>query len=777
MPTDPFIREAAAAAGTKLSRPEILVANPITPDTPVRRHSAPLGGGIRHATERRPAHLAKNNKIETPVIAVIDERALRESDRKLSDLGNRSSRTLADKLANAGTDGGKLMSQNLERSFKISPAPFNRLTADASRAGVTAGDNLRQGIQRGMAQAISSQTASFGAFGNAADSALNGIIGKGRVAGLAVAGVGVAAVAAAKQIYDLGNEWDNVIDGSAGKTGKLGSELESLTNSTKRVASTTATPIADLANIVAAVSQATKHTGTDLDSLSANVANFQRVTGQGVDVRQLGKLYQLFDVRDVDTQTAALDRLAQASWATGAPVNSLIDATQRAGRAARQMGLDLGATAGLIVTLEQAGLDFSKVETGLAVSLKNFANAGREPAEALRETITQIKALSDAGRDSQAIALSSQTFGKGYLDLFNAIKDGRLDVDGLNESLKGNGNTIQDLANETADFSEQWQIFTNKLKSTFEPVASNFFTFLNTQMTGALDGVTGIAKGFEGLGFAWGQLTDFIAGNPLQPQAITGATVLGPDGKLMPVAGPAPGANPFAGQGAGPGAGQGTTLDQYLGLAPPPNTPPLPLPGIRPNPWGTVGGQTYKQWYQNDDSTTGGGSSTQTGPQVPYPTTDPTSLIQPGQPVTSAAYGAAQSVIEAGHKVAQENAELQALIASTTATAEQVQKARNEVVEAEQAEGPRISAGTATASRPRSAPRPWFPAAGSGRWLPPRRPKTAVRWSKTSGALRARPRPRWSVPRPAMRSGSTEMPTRSSVGQGYLSIRRARRSR
>lgn len=81
-----------------------------------------------------------------------------------------------------------------------------------------------------------------------------------------------------------------------------------------------------------------------------------------------------------------------------------------------------------------------------------------------------------------------------------------------------------------------------------------------------------------------------------------------------------------------------------------------------------------------------GGGSGPTMPILPFPGTDPTSLLQPGMPITAAGYSAASNVIDAQHRVAQEQAELNALIASTTATAEDVQKARNEVAEAERAE-------------------------------------------------------------------------------------------
>lgn len=80
----------------------------------------------------------------------------------------------------------------------------------------------------------------------------------------------------------------------------------------------------------------------------------------------------------------------------------------------------------------------------------------------------------------------------------------------------------------------------------------------------------------------------------------------------------------------------------------------------------------------------GAGGSTGTMPVVPFGGTDPMSLLGGIPNVTSGLYSAASSVLDSQHKVAQENAELNALIASNTATAEELQKARNEVAQAEQ---------------------------------------------------------------------------------------------
>ncbi|SDD58683.1 Transglycosylase-like domain-containing protein [Mycolicibacterium neoaurum] len=78
----------------------------------------------------------------------------------------------------------------------------------------------------------------------------------------------------------------------------------------------------------------------------------------------------------------------------------------------------------------------------------------------------------------------------------------------------------------------------------------------------------------------------------------------------------------------------------------------------------------------------GGGSAADLNmPVTPY-TGDPMSLLQ-GMPVNAQLYGAAGQVLDAQHRLEQSKAELNALMQSNDATAEQIQDKRNDVARAE----------------------------------------------------------------------------------------------
>lgn len=178
--------------------------------------------------------------------------------------------------------------------------------------------------------------------------------------------------------------------------------------------------------------------------------------------------------------------------------------------------------------------------------------------------------------------------------------------------------------------------------------------------------------------------------------------LLGPMRAMIDVANQIPGVNlaniPQLKRGPGLIQGGGGSFDNPNG----PGIPGVPaggysapqagtwFPGIGMN--GQVGGGFYTQgqpgyaagtapeWAQGGRSGGAGGGSA-SGPVTAY-SGDPMSLLQ-GMPVTAQLYGAAGSVLDSQHKVEQSKAELNALMQSNDATADQIQDKRNDIAIAE----------------------------------------------------------------------------------------------
>lgn len=372
---------------------------------------------------------------------------------------------------------------------------LNKARRDAARTNREAAASYKdvEDAQRRLGSGAGDLGISFGKLGDLATSAGTALASVGVIAAGA-ATVGIAAfaagvVVAGRALYDLGKSWDDVADSIAIKTGTLGPELDKLKNAVKDLAPNTAASIADIGDAVGSVRQSLHLSGMDLEVMSKNIVDLNRLTGDQVNVRSLGKAFRGFGI-DVKDQLPALNALYEVSTKTGIPVNDLIGSMVDGGAAARNMGLGFGETAALLATFNDAGLNGDKVLKALGIAAKTLAKDGREPAVGLRETIAEIQNLIDIGNEPLAIAKAGKVFGKGYQDIFDAIKRGAIDSQSLDSALQLNGLSIAQMAAATDDWDQTWQKLQNTLQTALEPIGSGLFNLVNEKLTGLSEWVT-----------------------------------------------------------------------------------------------------------------------------------------------------------------------------------------------------------------------------------------------------------------------------------------------
>lgn len=605
------------------------------------------------------------------------------AERKLEaarERGSANTETLARRVERARLDEIQAITRATD-AYNEYDRVTQRATGSMSRFATTAGAGIREALGEGIRGA----TAQFGPLGTAAETVIGGMSTRAAIAATGIGAIGLAAVASGKQLYDLGSTWDDITDNIAVRTGKLGADLDSIVGTVRELGSETAAPLEAIGDIAGRVSQSMGLAGNDLSNMTKSLADLNAMTGEQTDIRGLGKAFDLFGVSPQD-QVAALDSLFNASQATGASVNELIGATRDAGKAAREFGMGFGETAGLLATLDEAGVDFTRAAPSLSIALKNLARDGREPADGLRDTITEIKNLADAGREAEAVTLAQATFGRGYVDFFNAIKSGKLDVDQLNSALEGTGPSIEETRKATADWSEEWQTLKNKMSGVFAPAAEFVFGQVNHQLDQAGQGMSGFGDLMTGIGQAWEELAALVSGNPLQVNVVTGAFTMGPDGKIVQTGQPAATVNPLDvfGGGAG-GAGSPTSLDDALGL--PPGTIggganiPAPRAGATGGSVGTgLPTGPVQQWNGQPagrGGAAGGGTSLPEAPQLPLQYTNTAGL-----PTNIA--NAQTRLDEAAHEVAEKEARVNQLRSSNLADANDIQKAENDLAKSRQ---------------------------------------------------------------------------------------------
>ena len=328
----------------------------------------------------------------------------------------------------------------------------------------------------------------FGGIIADADSLAAKFGGVGLAAGGAIAGVaaiGTAAVALGKQLYDVGKTWDDVSDSITARTGKVGAELENITDRIGKVASNTAVDLNQLAGIYGQSMQSLRLSGDQLDDMSQKIAELNNLTGEQTNIRDLGLVFRMFGVQAGD-QSGVLDGLYTMFQKTGIPVNDLLNTLQKSGPILSEFGMNFAQAAGFVNVFEDAGVSADAAVKGLRFALKNLAEAGVEPKQGLQQIITEIQNLIAAGDDVGARDLAEQRFGKGFSEILRAIRENRIEIERLPDSIDTITPSIDNATKQTEDFAEEWQKFKNNLETVVKPAAEGFFSWMNGEMTNLL---------------------------------------------------------------------------------------------------------------------------------------------------------------------------------------------------------------------------------------------------------------------------------------------------
>ncbi len=533
---------------------------------------------------------------------------------------------LKDQMGDAGQKSGREFSDN-----------FHRGIGSMRGMGQVAATEFRTGLRGGIDDAVRDFTRQFGAAGDAANAVFGRINSGAGMAALGVAGIVGAVGTATAALYKLGSDWDNITDSMALSTGKVGDDLDKLMATVREVGASAAAPMETIGQVTGAVSQSLGLTGDQLAAMSKTLSEFKEQTGQAVDVKDMGKLFSQFDIAP-DQMMAGVDSLYAASVKTQTSMNEVIDSMRKAGPAAKLAGLDFGQTAGLLTTLEEAGVDVTKAAPAMSIAMKQFAKDGESPAQGLRDTIAEIKNLVDASHEPEAAALAVQKFGRGYADLFDAIKDGRLTVDDFNKSLDGTKNALQPTLDSTKDLAEQVTILKNKLTIELAPAAEFAFGFINRNIEWS------IIKPFE---LANDLIDKFTGKVESIPPVVSPITADSPLGQMLAPAGTADSRTP----GSLP-PGFGMTSDDF---------------GLSMSPWHKVAKDKSK-------------SGLPAAPVVPLAGLPG---LMPGLTPTSGLLSAQQGVADAETKVAETKARVLQLDGSNIATEQDRLKARNDLRAAE----------------------------------------------------------------------------------------------
>ncbi|WP_243122268.1 phage tail tape measure protein [Clostridium thermarum] len=289
-------------------------------------------------------------------------------------------------------------------------------------------------------------------------------------------------MAAGAGLFKLASDFDEASDAIRIGTGATGEALKGLEADFKAVYSAVDTNIGDASKVIADLNTRTGLSGESLQALSTQMIKLAKVTGEDINTLIPAATRMFGDAGlSANEYAGALDYTFKVSQSTGIGVSRLQELMTQFGGPLRQMGFDWQTSAAMLGKFEKEGVNTELVVGSLRIALGKMAKEGiAEPNKALQEMITRIK---EAGTAGEANALALEMFGaKAGPDMAAAIREGRLNLDELINSLKMSPEAIGKVYEDTADAAEQFVILKNKLALALEPLGKKLFEAVNNVM-------------------------------------------------------------------------------------------------------------------------------------------------------------------------------------------------------------------------------------------------------------------------------------------------------
>lgn len=301
-------------------------------------------------------------------------------------------------------------------------------------------------------------------------------VGTAAVAGFAV--VGAAAVGAGVALFKIGESFDQAYDKIRVGTGETGAALDGLKESFRNVVSSVPASFEDASTAIADLNTRLGLTGAPLENLSGQMLNLSRITDTDLsgNIESLTRVMGDWGV-EADRMPQVMDQIFRASQSTGAGVDTLAAQVVQFGAPLRNLGFSLEDSLAMFGAFEQQGVNIQTLMPGLRQGLANFAAEGREPAAAFREfaagvadgTLSMTDAMDVFGRRAGA-------------DMFTAMREGRFDLAALTDTISNGSDTINQAADDTADFGEKWTLLKNRVLVALEPLAMRVFDAVGSAM-------------------------------------------------------------------------------------------------------------------------------------------------------------------------------------------------------------------------------------------------------------------------------------------------------
>lgn len=307
----------------------------------------------------------------------------------------------------------------------------------------------------------------------------------------AAAAVGTGAVASAMNLDD---GYDIIIT----KTGATGEALDDLNKRMNNIFKDIPTDAETAGTAIGEVNTRFQLTGDELESLSKRFIEFAEINGTDLNssIDNVDTILNKFNV-DAGQAGNVLGLLTKVGQDTGLSMDTLESSLMQNGSTLKEMGLGITESVNLLAMFENNGVDATTAMAGLKKAVKNYTAEGLSTDQALQKTIDSIK---NASTETEALSIAQETFGsKGFAEMAQAIREGKLSVDDLGGSLEDYSTTVQDTYESTLDPWDNAKVMLNNLKLAGSDLAGTASSALQPAIEKVTSTVQSATEWFRGL--------------------------------------------------------------------------------------------------------------------------------------------------------------------------------------------------------------------------------------------------------------------------------------
>lgn len=301
-----------------------------------------------------------------------------------------------------------------------------------------------------------------------------------------------------EKALDAAKELDQGYDTIIKKTGASGEELAGMKDVADELFGSMPADMADIGTAVGEVNTRFGLTGDELRDVSKNFLQFAKITDTDVNsaVGSTAKILKAYggDIEDADK---LLGYLAKQSQITGIDTGTLMSSLEQNGAVLREMGFDVQESTALLASFEANGVDASAAMTGFKKAIANGAKEGKDANTVISEMVDSIQ---NASTDTEALAIATELFGtRGAVVMADGIRDGRINLNDLSDSLDNYGNVVSDTFEETLDPWDKSAVAINNVKIAGKELAGEALAAIQPLLEDIVKLVQSAVKWFRNL--------------------------------------------------------------------------------------------------------------------------------------------------------------------------------------------------------------------------------------------------------------------------------------